>query len=113
MWAFTRLEARSARPDTPARRLVVRRGSLPPRCASLTMSADVHHPAPPAIIQRSGRGCVHGDGVGAGPDLDDAVAAGRLTNFLIDQPVVFSMWRLTARAANTTVRWASAPGCPS
>jgi len=29
------------------------------------------------------------------------------TNFLIDQPVWASIQRLTARAANTTVRWAS------
>jgi len=30
-----------------------------------------------------------------------------LTNFLMDQPVVSSIQRATARAANTIVRWAS------
>jgi len=51
-----------------------------------------------------------GDGVGTGLEFDSAVAAVR-TNLLIDQPVRYSIQRLTARAANTIVRWASMESC--
>jgi hypothetical protein len=48
-----------------------------------------------------------GEDVLAGADLDGAVAAAVRTNRLMDQPVRSSMNLVTARAANTTARWAS------
>ena len=54
-----------------------------------------------------GEGVCGGDGLPSGLDLDGAVAAGGLTNFLIDQPVCASIHMLTARAANTIMRCAS------
>jgi hypothetical protein len=47
------------------------------------------------------------DGVGTGRNFDGAGAAVVRVNFLTGQPVLSSIQRLTARAANTMVRWAS------
>jgi hypothetical protein len=54
-----------------------------------------------------GQGVGGGNDVVPGLDLDGAVAAGVLVNLRMDQPAWCSIQRLTARAANTMLRWAS------
>jgi hypothetical protein len=59
------------------------------------------------LSEVGGQGVGGGDGVVVDLDFDGAVAAGGADEFLIDQPVWFSIQRLTAKAAKTMVRWAS------
>ena len=59
------------------------------------------------LIEVGGQGVGGGDGMAAGSDFDGVVAAGGADEFLIDQPVWFSIQRLTAKAAKTMIRWAS------
>jgi hypothetical protein len=59
------------------------------------------------VSEFAGNGVGGGDGVRVGLDCDGAVAAGSSDELLMLQPVVVSIQWLTARAADTLVRWAS------
>jgi hypothetical protein len=84
-----------------------RRGGRSPELAQVSAQLAGLVDGVEGLTEVLGKRVGGGDDVLAGLDLDGAVAAGSLDDFLIDQPVRASNHRLTARAANTIVRWAS------